>query len=99
MFVHNLEVLGHTHDLNVKLLAPVAEHFERVGRALGYPINQNNEYDVLAVKHQIPGGMVGTLKANLATHKMDFYTGSQGTTFVTSAVLSGANPWYIAGPH
>ena len=71
MLVHNLEVLGHTHDLNVKLLAPVAEHFERVGRAVGYPINQNNEYDVLAVKHQIPGGMVGTLKANLATHKME----------------------------
>lgn len=71
MLVHNLEVLGHTHDLNTKLLAPVAEHFERVGRAMGYPINQNNEYDVLAVKHQIPGGMVGTLRANLATHKME----------------------------
>jgi oxaloacetate decarboxylase (Na+ extruding) subunit alpha len=71
MLAHNLEVLGHTHDLNTKLLGPVAEHFERVGRALGYPINQNNEYDVLAVKHQIPGGMVGTLRANLATHKME----------------------------
>lgn len=71
MLAHNLEVLGHTHDLNTKLLAPVAEHFERVGRAMGYPINQNNEYDVLAVKHQIPGGMVGTLRANLATHKME----------------------------
>lgn len=27
-----------------------------------------------------------------------FYTGSQGTTPAGSAVLSGANPWYIAGP-
>lgn len=71
MFAHNLEVMGHTHDLNLELLEPVARHFERVGRVAGYPVNQNNEYDVLAVKHQIPGGMVGTLKANLATHKME----------------------------
>lgn len=71
MFAHNLEVLGHTHDLKLELLDPVAKHFERVGKAAGYPVNQNNEYDVLAVKHQIPGGMVGTLKANLATHRME----------------------------
>lgn len=71
MFAHNLEVMGHTHDLNLDLLEPVARHFERVGRAAGYLVNQNNEYDVLAVKHQIPGGMVGTLKANLATHRME----------------------------
>lgn len=71
MFAHNLEVMGHTHDLKLDLLDPVAKHFERVGRAAGYLINQNNEYDVLAVKHQIPGGMVGTLKANLATHRME----------------------------
>lgn len=71
MFAHNLEVMGHTHDLKLDLLEPVARHFERVGHAAGYPVNQNNEYDVLAVKHQIPGGMVGTLKANLATHGME----------------------------
>lgn len=70
MFAHNLEIMGHTHDLDLSLLKPVADHFERVGKAAGYLINQNNEYDVLAVKHQIPGGMVGTLKANLATHGM-----------------------------
>ena len=28
-----------------------------------------------------------------------FYTGTKGTTFTGSAVLSGPNPWYIAGPH
>jgi hypothetical protein len=27
-----------------------------------------------------------------------FYTGAQGTTLLSTAVLSGANPWYIAGP-
>ena len=28
-----------------------------------------------------------------------FYTGAQGTTPAGNAVLSGPNPWYIAGPH
>ncbi|MGD0360214.1 MAG: VCBS repeat-containing protein [Bryobacteraceae bacterium] len=28
-----------------------------------------------------------------------YYTGAQGTTPAGSAVLSGANPWYLAGPH
>lgn len=70
MFAHNLAMLGHTHDLDLSLLAPVAAHFEKVGKAAGYPVNQNNEYDVLAIQHQIPGGMVGTFKANLAQHGM-----------------------------
>lgn len=70
MFAHNLTMLGHTHNVDISLLEPVAEHFEKVGRAAGYPVNQNNEYDVLAIQHQIPGGMVGTLKANLAQHDM-----------------------------
>lgn len=70
MFAHNLSMLGHTHDLDLSLLAPVAEHFEKVGRSAGYPVNQNNEYDVLSIQHQVPGGMVGTFKANLAQHGM-----------------------------
>lgn len=28
-----------------------------------------------------------------------FYTGAQGTTLAGTAVLTGPNPWYIAGPH
>jgi len=70
IMAHNLSLLGHTHDLDVSLLAPVAEHFEKVGKAAGFLVNQYNEYDVLSIQHQIPGGMVGTLKAQLAQHKM-----------------------------
>ena len=48
----------------------MAEHFEKVGNAAGFPVNQANEYDVLSIRHQIPGGMTGTLKAQLAQHDM-----------------------------
>jgi oxaloacetate decarboxylase alpha subunit len=70
IMIHNIELLGHTHNINKSLLPPVADHFERVGKAAGFLVNQANEYDVLSIHHQIPGGMTGTLKAQLAQHNM-----------------------------
>ncbi len=70
IMVHNIELLGHTHNLDKSLFAPVADHFEKVGKAAGFPVNQYNEYDVLSIRHQIPGGMTGTLLAQLERHKM-----------------------------
>lgn len=70
IMVQNVELLGHTHSIDESMLAPVAEHFERVGKAAGFPVNQFAEYNVLSLQHQIPGGMMGTLKAQLAQHKV-----------------------------
>ena len=70
VMVRNIELQGHTHSLNTSLFAPVAEHFEKVGKAAGFLVNQYAEYDVLSIQHQVPGGMVGTLKAQLAQHSM-----------------------------
>jgi oxaloacetate decarboxylase alpha subunit len=70
IMVHNIELLGHTHSLDKSLFKPVADHFEKVGKAAGYLVNQANEYDVLAIAHQVPGGMTGTLKAQLEKHGM-----------------------------
>ena len=70
IMMHNIELLGHTHCIDKSLLPPVAEHFEKVGKAAGFLVNQANEYDVLSIRHQIPGGMTGTLKAQLAQHNM-----------------------------
>ena len=70
IMTRNITLLGHTHDIDVSLLPPVAEHFEQVGRAAGFPVNQHNEYDVLSARHQIPGGMTGTLRAQIAKHNL-----------------------------
>lgn len=70
IMVHNIELLGHTHNLDKSQFAPVANHMERVGHAAGFLVNQYAEYDVLSIQHQIPGGMVGTLKAQLQSHGM-----------------------------
>jgi oxaloacetate decarboxylase alpha subunit len=70
IMTHNIELLGHTHGLDKSRFAPVAEHMERVGLAAGFLVNQHAEYDVLSIQHQIPGGMIGTLKAQLQSHGM-----------------------------
>jgi oxaloacetate decarboxylase alpha subunit len=70
IMVHNLELLGHTHNLDTRFLPRIADHMERVGKAAGLPVNQHYEYDLLTTKSQIPGGMIGTLKAQLKMHGM-----------------------------
>ena len=70
IMARNMEVLGHSHDIDTSLLKPVSDHFEKVGKAAGFLVNQHFEYDVTALRHQIPGGMMGTLRAQLVQQKM-----------------------------
>jgi len=66
----NVELKGYSHGLDKSLFKPVADHFEAVGKAAGFLVNQYAEYDIFSIEHQIPGGMMGTFKAQLAQHKM-----------------------------
>ncbi len=66
----NIQLRGHTHSLDESLFEPVADHFRSVGKAAGFLVDQFAEYDVFSIQHQIPGGMMGTFKAQLAMHKM-----------------------------
>jgi oxaloacetate decarboxylase alpha subunit len=68
--VRNLELMGCDHSIRTDLLAEVDERFRRVGRAAGYTVDAVSEYDLFNVTHQVPGGMVGTLKAQLEQHGM-----------------------------
>ena len=68
--VRNLELMDCTHSIDTARLPPVEEHFRRVGRAAGYLVDAVSEYDLFNVTHQVPGGMVGTLKAQLEQHGM-----------------------------
>jgi oxaloacetate decarboxylase alpha subunit len=66
----NIEIMGHTHNIDTSKLQPVSDHFERVGKAAGYLVNQFYEYDVTALRHQIPGGMMGTMRNQLIQQNM-----------------------------
>ncbi|MCU0790901.1 MAG: hypothetical protein MUE79_07615, partial [Nitratireductor sp.] len=49
IMVKNITLKGHTHSLDTSLFKPVADHFEAVGKAAGYLVNQCNEYDILSI--------------------------------------------------
>ena len=66
----NIELKGHTHALDTSKFQPVADHFRAVGKAAGYLVDQYAEYDAFSEEHQIPGGMMGTFKAQLEMHNM-----------------------------
>jgi oxaloacetate decarboxylase (Na+ extruding) subunit alpha len=66
----NLAVLGHEHGLDPTQLAPVAEHFARVAAEAGYETGIPSEFSLRPYEHQLPGGMTGSLKSQLAEHGM-----------------------------
>ncbi|MFN8163559.1 MAG: hypothetical protein U0R26_06960 [Solirubrobacterales bacterium] len=68
--VEIVEELGHTHGLDSSQLEPVATHFAREAKRCGYEIGVPNEYRMLPYRHQLPGGMTGTLKNQLAEYGM-----------------------------
>jgi oxaloacetate decarboxylase alpha subunit len=70
IMARNIQLRGHTHALDEALFQPVADHFRAVGKASGNLVDQYAEYDEFSIQHQIPGGMMGTFKAQLAMHKM-----------------------------
>jgi oxaloacetate decarboxylase (Na+ extruding) subunit alpha len=71
MMLDNLAVLGHEHSLDVSHLPPVAEHFAKTAAAAGYETGIPREFSLRAYEHQLPGGMTGSLKSQLAQHGME----------------------------
>jgi oxaloacetate decarboxylase alpha subunit len=71
MTLVNLEAAGHTHRIDTSTLEPVAQHMEAVARQEGHPLGVCEEYDVRIYDHQLPGGMTGTFKAQLADAGME----------------------------
>jgi oxaloacetate decarboxylase (Na+ extruding) subunit alpha len=71
MTLVNLESAGHTHGIDKRTLGPVARHMEAVARQEGHPIGAPEEYDARIYEHQLPGGMTGTFKAQLAAEGLE----------------------------
>jgi oxaloacetate decarboxylase alpha subunit len=68
--VEIVEEMGHTHGIDKSQLPPVAEHFEREAKRLGWALGVPNEYRTVPYRHQLPGGMTGTLINQLNEYGM-----------------------------
>lgn len=67
----NMRRLGFEVNLDESLLPGIAAHFRRVAEAEGYTLGAPREYNLAHSNHQLPGGMTGTLLAQLKQYGME----------------------------
>jgi oxaloacetate decarboxylase alpha subunit len=63
--VDNMRRLGHDVAIDDSRLAEVADHFGALADEEGYQRGAPVEYSIAAIQQQFPGGMMGTLNAQL----------------------------------
>ena len=68
--LHNARHLGYTVKADEEALKAMSAHFQMVAQKENRPIGAPVEHDVYYYKHQVPGGMLSTLKRQLAEVKM-----------------------------
>jgi len=68
VMLDNIKALGYTSTVDESRLERIAAYFERLAKQEGYELGVPAEYSVRPYEHQLPGGMLGTLKYQLATH-------------------------------
>ncbi len=66
--IANLRALGHTVDVDDEAVAEVADYFTALAAAEGLPTGAPMAFDAAYLRHQLPGGMVGTMRRHLADH-------------------------------
>jgi oxaloacetate decarboxylase alpha subunit len=64
--VANLRELGHTVDVDDRLLDLVAGYFARLAAAESLPAGTPQDYDAAFLRHQVAGGVLTTLRRQLA---------------------------------
>jgi oxaloacetate decarboxylase (Na+ extruding) subunit alpha len=64
--VANLRALGHTVRIDDAALSEVSNYFTRLAEAEGYEPGRPQGFDAAYLRHQLPGGTVGTMRRHLA---------------------------------
>jgi oxaloacetate decarboxylase alpha subunit len=62
----NLRALGHTVDVDDAALKEVSDYFTRLAAAEGLPAGKPQGFDAAYYRHQVPGGVVTTMRRHLA---------------------------------
>jgi oxaloacetate decarboxylase alpha subunit len=68
--VANLRALGHEVEIDDDALAEVSQYFTQLAHSEDLPIGQPQAFDANYIHHQLPGGMVGTMRRHLAEHRL-----------------------------
>jgi oxaloacetate decarboxylase alpha subunit len=68
--IANLRSTGHTVEVDDEAVGEVARYFTALAEAEGLPMGQPMPFDAAYFHHNLPGGMVGTMRRHLADHGM-----------------------------
>lgn len=68
--VTNLRELGHTIRIDDAALAEVNRYFTQLAAAEGLSMGRPQAFDAAYLHHQLPGGMVGTMRRQLAESRL-----------------------------
>ncbi len=74
--VSNLRSLGHTVRIDDVALAEVGRYFSKLAAAEGLPVGNPQAFDAAYLHHQLPGGMVGTMRRHLAESRLSHMEGA-----------------------
>ncbi|MDE2263929.1 MAG: biotin carboxyl carrier protein [Gammaproteobacteria bacterium] len=72
----NLRTLGHTVDVDMQALAEVESYFTRLAEAEGLARGSPQGFDAGYQHHQLPGGMVGTMRRHLQESRVSHLEGA-----------------------
>jgi oxaloacetate decarboxylase alpha subunit len=68
--VSNLRALGHRPLVDAAALAEVGSYFTQLAAAEGLPAGAPQAFDAAYLRHQLPGGMVGTMRRHLKESRL-----------------------------
>jgi oxaloacetate decarboxylase alpha subunit len=74
--VASLRAAGHRVDIDDAALAEVARYFTRLAEAEGLPAGRPMAFDPAYLRHQLPGGVVGTMRRHLAEARLAHMEGA-----------------------
>jgi oxaloacetate decarboxylase (Na+ extruding) subunit alpha len=74
--VSNLRALGHQVDIDDQALAEVGRYFTRLAEGEGLPVGRPQAFDASYLRHQLPGGTIGTMRRHLAETRVSHLEGA-----------------------
>ncbi|MCP5395152.1 MAG: biotin carboxyl carrier protein [Sphingomonadaceae bacterium] len=74
--VKNLRALGHTVDVDDEAVAEIDAWFTAIAEAEGLPTGSPMPFDAAYFQHNLPGGMVGTMRRHLADQRVPHLEGA-----------------------
>jgi oxaloacetate decarboxylase alpha subunit len=74
--VANLRALGHRVVIDDEALAAVSNYFTRLAEAEGLTVGRPQGFDAAYLRHQLPGGTVGTMRRHLAESRISHLEGA-----------------------